>query len=143
MLVPRPSISPLGHGLPTTWQPPCLPASLGVALGFLAGVVTTIVAAMIGAGHDPAVSLLLLTTAAAMVATLTTPIGALASALQCWAFYTGFLLNRQGVLTFDHASRNALAIIVFAGVVPSLLLTAPSGRNGASVPIQMECPFRG
>jgi hypothetical protein len=28
------------------------------------------------------------------------------------------------VLTFDHSSRTALAIIVFAGVVPSLLLTA-------------------
>ena len=68
--------------------------------------------------------LLLLTAAAAMVATLTTPIGALASALQCWAFYTGFLLNRQGVLTFDHASRSALAIIIFASVVPSLLFTA-------------------
>jgi len=123
MLVPRPSTSPLGHGLPTGWQPPHLPASLGLALGFFAGVVTTIVAWMIGAGHDPAMGLLLLTTAAAMVGILTTPIGALASALQCWAFYTGFLLNRQGVLTFDHPSRTALAIIVFSGVVPSLLLT--------------------
>ena len=123
MLVPRPSTSPLGHGLPTGWQPPRLPASFGVALGFVAGVVTTIVAWMIGAGHDPAMGLLLLIAAAAMVGILTTPIGALASALQCWAFYTGFLLNRQGVLTFDHASRSALAIIVFAGVVPSLLLT--------------------
>jgi hypothetical protein len=124
MLVPRPRPSPLGHGLPLPGPLPQLPASLGLALGFVAGVVTTIVAAMIGAGHDPAVGLLLLTAAAAMVGTLTTPLGALASAWQCWAFYTGFLLNRQGVLTFDHASRSALAIIVFAGVVPSLLLAA-------------------
>ena len=124
MLVPRPSTSPLGHGVPTPGQLPRLPTSLGLALGFLAGALTTIVASMIGAGHDPAVGLLLLTAAAAMVGTLTTPIGALASALQCWAFYTGFLLNRQGVLTFDHPSRTALAIIVFAGVVPTLLLTA-------------------
>ena len=124
MLVPRPSASPLGHGLPTHWQLPHLPASLGLALGFVAGAVAAIVASMIGAGHDPTLGLLLLTAAAAMVGALTTPIGALASALQCWAFYTGFLLNRQGVLTFDHASRTALAIIVFTGVVPSLLLTA-------------------
>lgn len=124
MLVPRPSVSPLGHGLPSPWPLPHLPASLGFALGFVAGAVTTIVAAMVGASHDPAVGLLLLTAAAAMVGALTTPIGALASALQCWAFYIGFLLNRQGVLTFDHSSRTALAIIVFAGVVPSLLLTA-------------------
>ena len=122
MLVPRPSPSPLGHGLPSPWQLPNLPTSLGLALGFVAGVITTIAAWMIGAGHDPAVGLLLLTAAAA-VGSLTTSIGALASALQCWAFYTGFLLNRQGILTFDHASRSALAIIVFVGVVPSLLLT--------------------
>lgn len=124
MLVPRPSANPLGHGLPTPWPLPHLPPSLGLALGFVAGAVTTILAWMTGAGHDPAVGLLLLTAAAAMVGTLTTPIGALASALQCWAFYTGFLLNRLGVLTFNHPSRTALAIIVFAGVVPSLLLTA-------------------
>jgi hypothetical protein len=110
--------------LPTPGQLPRLPTGLGLALGFLAGAVTAIVASMIGAGHDPAVGLLLLTAAAALVGALTTPIGALASALQCWAFYTGFLLNRQGVLTLDHPSRTALAIIVFAGVVPSLLLTA-------------------
>jgi hypothetical protein len=124
MLVPRPSTSPLDHGLPSPWDLPRLPASLGFALGFAASTVTTIVAGMIGASHDPAVGLLLLTAAAAMLGALTTPIGALASALQCWAFYTGFLLNRQGVLTLDHLSRNALAVIVLAGVVPSLLLTA-------------------
>lgn len=122
MLVPRLNANLLGHGLPTPGQLPRLPPSLGLALGFVAGAVTTIAAGMIGAGHDHAVGLLLLTAAAAMVGTLTTPIGALASALQCWAFYTGFLLNRQGVLTFDHPSRTALAIIVFAGVAPSLLL---------------------
>ena len=124
MLVPRPSANPLGHGLPTPWQLPHLPTSLGLALGFVAGAVTAIVASVIGAGHDPAMGLLLLTATAAMVGALTTPIGALASALQCWAFYTGFLLNRQGVLTFDQSSRTALAIIVFAGVVSSLLLAA-------------------
>ena len=105
MLVTRPSRSPLHHELPTPWQLPHLPASLGLALGFLAGAVTTILASMIGAGHDPAMGLLLLTGAAAMVGTLTTPIGALASALQCWAFYTGFLLNRQGLLTFANIQR--------------------------------------
>jgi hypothetical protein len=79
MLVPRPSANPLGHGLPTPWQMPHLPPSLGLALGFVAGAVTTILAWMIGAGHDPAVGLLLLTAAAAMVGALTTPIGALVS----------------------------------------------------------------
>ena len=123
MLVPHPGGGPLGQGLPGPWHPPRLPAGLGFALGFAASVVATILAWLLGAARDPAVGLILLIATAGIVGTLTTPVGAVASAAQCWAFYTGFILNRLGVLTFDHGSLTTLLVIVLTGIMPSLLLT--------------------
>ena len=91
---------------------------LNVRSGSVAGP-----APLLGAARDPAVGLILLIATAGIVGTLTTPVGAVASAAQCWAFYTGFILNRLGVLTFDHGSLTTLLVIVLTGIMPSLLLT--------------------
>jgi hypothetical protein len=88
-------------------------------------VVATILAWLLGAGREPAMGFVLLAVTAGTVGALTTPIGALSSATQCWAFYTGFILNRFGVLTFDHRSLVTLAVMALAGVLPSLFHAVP------------------
>jgi hypothetical protein len=127
MLVPRPGgrwPDRLPPGLPL----PCLPAGVGFALGFAASVITTMLARLLGAASDPNVGLVLLAVTAATVGALTTPIAALGSAAQCWACYTGFLLNRLGVLTFDHRSLPAACALLASGVIPSVLASAARGQ---------------
>jgi hypothetical protein len=89
----------------------------------------------------------LLIATAGIVGTLTTPVGAVASAAQCWAFYTGFILNRLGVLTFDHGSLTTLLVIVLTGIMPSLLLTTarrlPNTRHSIRtlvIPVTVRTP---
>ncbi len=132
MLVPRPGVSPSGQSLPGRRHLPRLPASLGFALGFVAGVVVTILACLLGAGREPAVGFVLLAATAAAVGALTTPIGALSSATQCWALYTGFVLNRFGVLTFDHRSLIALAVMALAGILGSEIVTMRRASRSAA-----------
>jgi K+-sensing histidine kinase KdpD len=63
----------------------------------------------------------LLAGVALVVGAITTLFGALASAVQCWALYCGFLENRFGVLTLDPSSVWALSFLLTVGVLASAL----------------------
>lgn len=78
-----------------------LPGSLGVAVAFVASIAVTLISWAVGAGSDPRVGLVLLTLTAIAVGAVTTMPGAIGSGALCWAFYSGFVLDRFGTLTFE------------------------------------------
>jgi hypothetical protein len=94
---------------------------MSFALAFGVGILATLLAWVLGAGHDPRVGLVLLVLTAGAVGAASTPWGALVGALPVWALDTGFVLNRFGVLTLDHRSIPALAMITLAAGVPSMV----------------------
>jgi hypothetical protein len=129
MLVPRPGPGSSGQQLPYFR----LPVGLAFALGFGASIVMTLLAWFLGAGDAPGVGLFLLTVTAAAVGATTTPLGAVAAASTSWMLDDGFILNRFGVLTLDHRAVTALAVIVLAAVVPSLLVMPTRRLRGEAV----------
>jgi hypothetical protein len=72
-----------------------------------------------GAGDDPRVGLVLLTLTAIVVGAMTTVAGAIGAGALSWAFYSGFVLNRTGILTLDRSGGQALLMIVLAATVGS------------------------
>jgi hypothetical protein len=85
-----------------------LSGSLGVAVGFVAGIGVTMISLGLGAGSDPRIGLVLLTLTAVGIAVLTTVPGAIGAGMLCWAFYSGFVLDSFGDLTLHHGAGPAL-----------------------------------
>lgn len=99
-----------------------LPGALGLAAGFVASIVMTMLAWAFGAGSDPRVGLVLLTLTAIAVGAVTTVPGAIGAGALCWAFYSGFVLDRAGTLTFDRGGGQALLTILLSAVVASAVV---------------------
>lgn len=105
------------------WHLPRTTGLSGSGLGFILGVVATCLGAITG----PDIGLVLLAVVAVSVGATTTVPGAVLSAVQCWALYTGFLDNQFGVLTMDAKSEFALHLLLsvgFAASVVALLVRA-------------------
>lgn len=85
-------------------------------IGFGAGIVTTLVAAALGAREAPGFGLALLAVSVVAVAGTTTLVGALAAAAQCWALWDGFLLNDLGRLTAERGGWQGLALLLLCAV---------------------------
>jgi hypothetical protein len=98
-----------------------LPGPLGLAVGFAASIAATMISWASGAGDDLRVGLVLLTLTAIVVGAVTTVPGAIGAGALCWAFYSGFVLNRSGILTWDRSGEQALLIIMLAATVASTI----------------------
>lgn len=100
-----------------------LSGPLGAVVGFVAGIAVTMISLGLGAGTDPRIGLVLLTLTAVGVAVLTTVPGAIGAGMLCWAFYSGFVLDRFGDLTLRQGAVPALLLML-------LLPTAASAVAG-------------
>jgi hypothetical protein len=98
-----------------------LPGLLGLAVGFAASIAAMMISRAFGAGDDPRVGLVLLTLTALMVSAVTTVPGVIGAGALCWAFYSGFVLNRTGNLTLDRGGGPVLLVIVLSATVASAL----------------------
>ncbi|HEV7450974.1 MAG TPA: hypothetical protein VGO16_06225 [Pseudonocardiaceae bacterium] len=98
-----------------------LPGPLGLAAGFVASIAVTMLAWAFGAGSDPSVGLVLLTLTAIVVGAMTTMPGAIGAGALCWAFYSGFVLDRAGTLTLDRGGGQALLTILLCAMVASVV----------------------
>jgi hypothetical protein len=96
-----------------------VPGPLGLAVSFVASIAATTIAWAFGAGRDPRIGLVLLTITAIAVGAVTTMPGAIGTGAICWAFYSGFVVNRAGILTLDRGGGQALLIILLAAMVAS------------------------
>jgi hypothetical protein len=105
--------------------PPRLPGMTGSALGFGTAIAATVLDkvldAAFGVGSRPLLGLALLAAVALGVGSVTTVVGALACAAQCWGMYSGFVLHGFGELRLDPSSRFGLLLLVVLGVGASLL----------------------
>lgn len=99
-----------------------IPGPLGSTIGFGAGLLTTVAAALLGARDAPALGVMLL--AAAAIAAITTLAGAVAAAAQCWAFWDGFLVNGLDRLNADRGGWQGLVLLVAAVAVVYLAAAA-------------------
>lgn len=100
----------------------------GAALGFGAAVAAVLLGGLAGdmfgwAAREP-VSLVLLALAALLVGAVTTVAGAVAAAVQGWAVYSGFVVNRLGELRMAPADRSALLVLLAVAVLAGLVATA-------------------
>ena len=120
MLVPRPTDGSSVDRL--RWVAPwsVFRADVSFAIGFGAGIGTTVVAWLAGAGHAALVGLVMSALTAAVVGMVSTPLGVTAAAMVIWAFDDGFVVNRFGVLSLDRHGWAALVVIVFSGVAASM-----------------------
>ncbi|MET0136568.1 MAG: hypothetical protein ABW215_23515 [Kibdelosporangium sp.] len=107
----------------TGW--PRIAGLLGSAAGFAAGIFATIIAALAGAGGRPEIGLAAMALAVAVVSAVTTIVGALATAAQCWLLYGGFIVGRSGHLVLNDSSVEVAALF---GLVALAATTLGSGR---------------
>lgn len=127
---------------------------MGAVLGFAAGVVVTIGAALFGARAAPVLGLVVVLVPTVTVAAITTFPGAMAAGGQCWACWDGFLVNGLGSLTADHGGWQGLVLFLgcaaaanLAGVTWRHLRAAPApnpsvvtGHPGTSGPAEPGVP---
>ena len=121
MLVPRSTAGPSGYELRHAHVRTPLRADVSFALGFGAGILVTLLAWLVGAGHAPLIGLVLLALTAAAVGSVSTSLGAFAAAIPVWALDTGFIVNRFGELSLDHRSIATFAAIALAAITASLI----------------------
>lgn len=110
MLAPRPST---GAGAPDA-PGPVVPGAVGAVLGLPVGAGAALVTWALGGA--PIAGIVLAAVAAATLAAVTTPIGAIGAAALCWACVDGFVLNRFGTLGDSRADLLALGIIAASAV---------------------------
>jgi hypothetical protein len=115
VLAPRPST---GAGAPDA-PGPIVPGGVGAVLGLPAGAVAALVAWAFGGA--PVAGVVLAAAAAATLAAVTTPLGALGAAALCWACADGFVLHRFGTLGDGRADLLALAAVAAAAAVAYLV----------------------
>jgi high-affinity nickel permease len=127
-----------------------MPGGFGFPLGFAASSLVTMLAVAAGSTRHPTWSLLALVATVIVVSTVTTPLAALDTAVLCWAWHTGFVLNRRGELTFTTASASAAVVLVTTAIVVVVITGASRGarhrvgrhrRALASIPAP-GCPAR-
>ncbi|CAM3948909.1 hypothetical protein KIPE111705_33040 [Kibdelosporangium persicum] len=108
----------------TRW--PRIPGSLGSAAGFAAGIMASLIASLAGATTHHEIGLFALALAVAAVSAITTVIGALATCVQCWLLYAGFIVGRSGSLVLDEAS------VETAGLFTIIALAATGLASGGT-----------
>jgi hypothetical protein len=106
----------------TSW--PRISGPLGSAAGFAAGIAAAVVASLAGAKEHHMIGLFALALAVAVVSTITTVLGALATGAQCWLLYASFIVGRSGSLVLDESSADT------AGLFTILALTATGIGSG-------------
>ncbi|GEL16702.1 hypothetical protein PA7_05390 [Pseudonocardia asaccharolytica DSM 44247 = NBRC 16224] len=118
---------------------------MAFALGLPAGTVATFAAAGLGAHDAPLFGLAVLTATAVALATLTSAPGAIGAAIQFWALWDGFLVNKFGELTFTHADWPGLvalpACAALASLVAAKLRAAASRQEQCLKPVDHEGPY--
>ncbi|WP_236792720.1 hypothetical protein [Amycolatopsis sp. GM8] len=108
------------------WPAPPVLGGYGLPLGFVAGIVVTLVAVAAGVTAHPDWSVAVLTVTVAGVAAVTTPAAALGTVVICWCLHDGFVLGRHGNLVFTPAS--GLAAVILTGVALGALAMAAFAR---------------
>jgi hypothetical protein len=98
------------NGSTVKW--PRIPGPLGSAAGFAAGIIATLIASLAGATTNHEIGLFALALAIAVVSTITTVLGALATCAQCWLLYGGFIVGRSGSLVLDEAAVETAGLFV-------------------------------
>ncbi len=106
--VPRPPVSGGAPRLPAVSGPS------GAALGLPAGAAGALLTWTLGG--DPTIGLVLAAATAVWLAALTTPLGALVAAAQCWACFDGFVVHRLGTLEGGPVDIVAFGIVACAAV---------------------------
>jgi hypothetical protein len=94
-----------------------VPGGFGFPLGFVAGILVTLVAVAAGATGHPMWSLLGLTLAVAGISAVTTAAAALATACVYWCLQTGFVLASRGELVLTAASLQAAAVLLSTAAI--------------------------
>ncbi|MCE7008909.1 hypothetical protein LWC34_39780 [Kibdelosporangium philippinense] len=105
---------------------PRISGALGSAAGFGAGIFATLVASLAGANTHTEIGLFALALAVAGVSAITTVVGALATCVQCWLLYAGFVVGRSGSLVLDDASAET------AGLFTIIALAATGIAGGGT-----------
>ena len=126
-------------------------AGYGAAMGFAVGVPVTMTAAFAHASGHPLAGLIPIGVTVAAVSVNTTVIGALLSAVQCWALYDSFLHGRAGVMVLDPAAAQAAVVLLLIAVVstaaargqPRQCATAPHRVPTSTNDVAVAPPFSG
>jgi hypothetical protein len=118
---------------------PRLEVGFGFPLGFVAGIVTTMVAVAAGATHDPGAALVALAVVVGVVSAVTTVAGAVATGAASWALYDGFVLGRAGHLVLVGSSAQAAVVLLATAVTATaagvaVRFAAPAVVSSASWP---------
>jgi hypothetical protein len=96
----------------------------GFALGFLVGIIVTMVAVAAGATGHPIWSVAALAVAVAGVSAVTTPLAAIGSAVVCWALHDGFVLGRHGDLVATVGSLSSAIVLMLSATITVVVAAA-------------------
>jgi hypothetical protein len=103
---------------------PPVPGGFGFPLGAALGVLVTIVAVAMGATGHPDLAILPLAVLVAALAVLTTPGATLGASVLYWFLVAGFVVGREGQVSFSATSMEAAAVLVFAAVACVAVMVA-------------------
>jgi hypothetical protein len=101
-----------------------VPGGFGFPLGAAAGVLLTLTTVAAGATGHPQWSVAALAVVVTGAAVVTTPGATAGTAVVCWCLVSGFVVGRQGDLTFSGASLLAAAVLGATAVGAVAVVTA-------------------
>lgn len=96
---------------------PLVPGGFGFPLGAATGVLVTLATVAAGAVGHPLLAVVALAVSIAGAAAVTTPVATLGTAVVCWFLVSGFVVGREGDLTFSAQSVLAAAVLAGTAVV--------------------------
>jgi hypothetical protein len=97
-----------------------MPSGIASGVGFAGAIAATIVAVALHSTHHPLLALIPLGLVIAVVASLTSWAGGLATAWICWFLDSGFVIGRAAQLTFAPAAQLAALVLVSLALVAGL-----------------------
>jgi hypothetical protein len=104
----------------------------GYAIGFTAATLVTLAAVAAGATHHPGWALLALAGVTGVLGVAAGWSAGLLTAAICWGMDAGFILGREGRLTFDRQSE--VAAVVLCAVLVAAASVGTPGRRWARRP---------
>src|SRR5436309_12696493 len=118
-----------------------VPSGFGFPLGFLLGVLVTMVTVALGATREPVMSVVALVAVVDLVALTSTFRATLGTALVCWALHAGFVLGRHGEIAFTGQSGQDALVLLLIGAAASgfaglLRVYRRHERPTARIPVQ-------
>ncbi len=117
-----------------------MPAGIASGLGFAGAIVATVVAVGVGSTHDPLWALVPLGLVTAVVAFVTSWVGAVVTAWICWSLDSGFVVGRQAQLSFSPAAQVAALLLVAVALLAGLAGRAHRARRGQPIQSANERP---